>query len=182
MKRKSFLYRNSLSIVFITLFLLTLLAQAFFGWREYNATLQEAGVSSISIPGYLKTGHFLEATFENFQSEFLQMALYVILTIFLRQAGSAESKDTEKPEEVDRVPDPTRPDAPWPVKAGGWRLKIYQHSLSLTFVLLFLTTWALHLYGSYRRYNEELAIKHRPAERFSSFITEPEFWFETFQN
>jgi len=178
----SFLYRNSLSITFLTLFLLSLLAQAFFGWKEYGKDLQEAGIQDLSIIQYLGSGHFIEATFENFQSEFLQMALYVIMTIFLRQAGSAESKDPDKKEEVDRVPDPTRPDAPKPVKSGGWLLKIYQNSLSITFIFLFLITWGLHLYGSYIHFNEEQLIKHEEPESFSAFLTVPTFWFETFQN
>lgn len=40
----------------------------------------------------MKSGHFLEALFENWESEFLQMAAFVILAIGLRQKGSAESK------------------------------------------------------------------------------------------
>lgn len=114
MKNKSsFFYRNSLSIIFLTLFVVALLAQAFFGWRDYCLELLEKSAPPITLTAYLSSAHFIEATFENFQSEFLQMALYVILTIFLRQVGSAESKDLYKKDEVDRVPDPTRPDAPF---------------------------------------------------------------------
>ena len=180
--KHSYLYRNGLSIVFILLFLLTLAAQAVSGWKDYNDNITEHGLQQVTFPGYLATGHFSEATFENFQSEFLQMALYVVLTISLRQIGSAESKDLDKKEEVDRVPDPTRPDAPGPVKKGGWRLAIYQHSLSLTFLLLFLISWGLHLYGSFQNNNEELIIEGKAPEAFREFIVKPVFWFETFQN
>lgn len=65
---------------------------------------------------YLSGGYCLEATFENFQSEFLQMAMYVILTVFLRQVGSAESKDSDKPEVFDREPDPNGTGSPGLVK------------------------------------------------------------------
>ena len=53
---------------------------------------------------YAASGHFIQATFENWESEFLQMALYVLLTVKLYQIGSSESKDSGKEEEVDREP------------------------------------------------------------------------------
>jgi hypothetical protein len=180
--KTSFLYKNSLSIVFLTFFILALVAQALFGWKEHNSNLAELGATAISFGAYLKSGHFFAATFENFQSEFLQMAMYVILTVFLRQIGSAESKDLEKPEEVDRVPDPTKPDAPGPVRKGGWRLALYNHSLSIAFIILFLFSWAGHLYGSFRDYNEEEILKHHIPKSLVDFLSEPIFWFETFQN
>jgi hypothetical protein len=180
--KKSFLYKNSLSIVFLAFFIFALIAQAFFGWKEHNSNLAELGGNTISLGAYLKSGHFFSATFENFQSEFLQMALYVILTIFLRQLGSAESKDLEKREEVDRVPDPARPGAPGPVKKGGWRLALYKHSLSIAFIILFLLSWAGHLYGSFSDYNQEEILKHHNTKSLAEFLGEPLFWFETFQN
>lgn len=171
-----------MSIVFLTFFILALIAQAFFGWKEHNSNLAELGATVITFGTYLKSGHFFAATFENFQSEFLQMALYVILTVFLRQIGSAESKDLEKPEEVDRAPDPTKPNAPGPVKKGGWRLAVYKHSLSIAFILLFLFSWVGHLYGSFTDYNEEEILRHHVPKTLSDFLSEPIFWFETFQN
>lgn len=180
--KHSFFYKNSLSIVFIALFILAMIAQAFFGWKEHNQTLTDLGAAEISFAAYLASGHFFSATFENFQSEFLQMALYVILTVSLRQVGSAESKDPDKLEEVDRVPDPTRPDAPGPVKKGGWRLVIYQHSLSIAFITLFFLSWAGHLYGSYKEFNLEETLHGKAKKALIEFLSEPQFWFETFQN
>lgn len=179
---KSFMYRNSLSIVFIALFVVAMLAQVYFGWQEHNQELAELGASPITLTSYLSSGHFFSATFENFQSEFLQMALYVILTISLRQIGSAESKDIEKLEEVDRDPDPAKPDAPCAVKRGEWRLAIYQNSLAISFILLFLISWAGHLYGSFMDYNQVQLLKNEPEKTLSDFLKEPLFWFETFQN
>jgi hypothetical protein len=181
-KKQNFFYKNSLSIVFITLFILAMIAQAFFGWHEQNQRLSDLGGAKISFGSYLTSGHFVAATFENFQSEFLQMALYVILTVSLRQVGSAESKDPVKPEEVDRVPDPTKPDAPGPVKKGGWRLVVYQNSLSIAFIFLFLVSWAAHLYGSFREFNLQETLHGKPQKDLIEFLGEPQFWFETFQN
>jgi len=180
--KHGFLYRNSLSIVFITLFILAMIAQAFFGWKSHNQDLLDLGSAPIGLGAYLSTGHFLSATFENFQSEFLQMALYVILTITLRQVGSAESKDPDKFEEVDRPGDPARPGAPGAVKKSGWRLALYQHSLSIAFITLFIFSWSAHLMGSYKEFNLEETLHNRPEKSLWAFLGESEFWFETFQN
>ncbi len=103
-RKQTWVYRNSLSVVFIALFIMTLLAQAYTGWEVHNEELVDGGLSALSFTEYTKSGHFISATFENFESEFLQMALYVVLTISLRQIGSAESKKLEGEEPVDREP------------------------------------------------------------------------------
>ncbi|ACT91886.1 DUF6766 family protein [Dyadobacter fermentans] len=180
--KHSYFYRNSLSIVFITLFLVALVAQAVFGWHLHNDELTKLGAAAIGFTEYLSSGHFFSATFENFQSEFLQMAMYVMLTISLRQIGSAESKDLEKPEVVDREPDPSKEDAPGPVKRGGWRLTLYKNSLSLSFLILFLVSWVGHLYGSFIDHNEQQVLQGEAPQTLAAYLGEPDFWFETFQN
>lgn len=177
----SFFYRNGLTIVFLLLFLFTLLGQAFAGWKEHNEELTDDHAAEISFPVYLQSGHFISATFENFESEFLQMALYVLLTVGLRQIGSAESKSIEGKEEVDREPVAVK-DAPWPVKKGGWILKLYSNSLSIAFFILFFLSWWMHFYGSWQDHNVEQALKHKSAESMMEFVMQPRFWFETFQN
>lgn len=179
--KKTWLYRNGLSVFFISIFLLTLFAQAITGWHEHNSELQDLGAKAIGLGTYLCSGHFISATFENFESEFLQMALYVVLTISLRQIGSAESKKLDKPEEMDREPRPS-PQAPWPVRKGGLVLKLYSHSLSITFGILFLVSWGLHFYGSWQDNNVELVLKGKPVEGMLEYLGEANFWFETFQN
>jgi O-antigen ligase len=181
MRKSGFLYRNSLSIAFLLLFIATLLAQAFAGWKEHNQELLDEHAPGLPFVMYLTTGHFISATFENFQSEFLQMAMYVLLTVGLRQQGSAESKSLVEKEEVDREPKATA-DAPGPVKKGGWLLKLYSHSLSITFFALFFISWILHLYGSLKDHNAEQVIKGKTAETLLSYLGGPHFWFETFQN
>lgn len=180
-KQHGFLYRNGLTIVFMLLFFFTLIAQAVTGWHEHNNELIEEQASAISFESYLKSGHFIAATFENFESEFLQMALYVILTISLRQVGSAESKSLDEAEEVDRIPKPAE-DAPWPVRKGGLILKIYSNSLSIVFGILFIISWGLHLYGSWQNHNVEQQLKNLPSESIGEYISQAKFWFETFQN
>ena len=83
----SFLYRNSLTITFLSLAVITIVAQVFTGLIQYNDFLIEYHQDQVSIMQYLKSGHFIEATFENWESEFLQMGLFVWFTVFLRQMG-----------------------------------------------------------------------------------------------
>jgi flagellar basal body-associated protein FliL len=179
--KHSFFRRTGLSIVLLLLMLVSLAGQFFTGRSENNEERKESGVPELSISAYARSGHFIQATFENWESEFLQMALYVLLTVSLRQAGSSESKKLDGKEEVDRDPRP-HPDAPWPVRKGGIWVKIYSNSLSMAFVLLFLVSFGLHFYGSLRNHNEEQAREHLPADNWQTYISAPKFWFESFQN
>ena len=181
MSKKGFLYRNSLSIVLIIFMISCLAAQFFTGWKTENKELVENGSAALSLGQYIHSGHFIQATFENWESEFLQMMLYVLLTVSLRQKGSSESKSLEEKEDVDKEPVP-HADAPWPVKKGGIWLKIYKHSLSLAFALLFIISFSLHFYGSLKDYNEEQISKEKPTTTATEYITESRFWFESFQN
>lgn len=180
-QQHSFFFRNGLTIFFVALFLVTLMAQALTGWKTHNQDLKDDQAQEIGLGTYLQSGHFISATFENFESEFLQMSMYVLLTVYLRQIGSAESKQLDEEEEVDREPVPS-PDAPWPVRKGGWILKLYSHSLSIYFGILFLTSWILHLYGSWQNHNVEQLAKHLPRDTVAQYLGQAEFWFETFQN
>ena len=179
---KTWFKNNGLSIAFIILFIISMAGQWLTGFKEYNKEREEHGKPAISLATYSHSGHFIQATFENWESEFLQMAVFVIMTISLRQKGSSESKKMEEEEEVDREPDPSRKDAPWPVHKGGWLLHIYKHSLSLMLVILFVISFMMHLYGSCKDENDQLAMKGFPPETMSNYITDTRFWFESFQN
>ena len=157
----NFWRNNSLSVVFILLFIGALAGQVYNGYKHHNAERIEEGQKPIHFTAYLSSGHFLQATFENWESEFLQMALFVVLTASLRQRGSSESKKFE-PEEVDREPSASRKGTPWPVRKGGVILLLYKNSLSIALFVLFLLSFAMHLYGSLKDENERLAFKDQP--------------------
>lgn len=176
---RSFWKRNGLSIVLIGCMLASLAGQVVMGRSVYNDERAEQGAAPVGWVAYLGSGHFVSATFENWESEFLQMGMYVLLTVSLRQKGSAESRPLSRAEEEERIePGPT----PWPVRAGGiWRT-LYGHSMAIAFGLLFAVSFGLHLDGSWRRENAERAFKAEPAVSLSDYATETEFWFESFQN
>ncbi|MGO4527275.1 DUF6766 family protein [Microvirga sp. 2MCAF35] len=181
---RQFLRDNGLSVALFSLFLICLVGQALTGWRADVEELRLHELPAIGFADYLTSGHFISAVFENWESEFLQMAAYVLLTIFLFQKGASESK---KPDEVNSENEPPSahrgdPDAPWPVHRGGLLLKLYSHSLSIALVTLFLASFWLHLTGSTRRMNEEAIMHHQPMNTAIETLGEPQFWYESFQN
>lgn len=180
------LRENGLSIVWLGMFFVTLVfGQSVVGQREYNNDQKEHGQPQVGYFEYLGSAHFVEATMENWESEFLQMFLFVVLTAFLYQRGSAESKKLDEEEEVDRDPrgSKNKEDAPWPVRKGGAVLKLYENSLSLAFLLLFLVSLFLHAAGGAGEYNQDQA-EHGSAERVTTlqYMTTSRFWFESLQN
>ena len=154
------------------------------GWRVYDREQIEQGMGAATVTAYLTSGAFVEATFENWESEFLQMASYVALTAFLVQRGSLESKDPDEPSPQDADPRQAElgPNTPWPVRRGGWVLRIYENSLVILFVVLFAGSVALHAIGGTRAYNEELAANGEPTLSTWSYLTTSQFWFESMQN
>jgi len=180
-KHYSFFYRNGLSIVFLFFATLFLVSQSVTGYIEYLKFLEEYSQREISFISYLRTGHFLESTFENWESEFFQMALFVLLTVFLRQKGSSESKQLSGSEPVDREPK-AHANAPWPVKRGGFVLALYKHSLSLSLLLLFAVSFILHWYGSNLDFNYKQELEGKPTEGMATYLGNSRLWFESFQN
>lgn len=179
---RKFLRNNSLSIVFFLFFLGSLVLQAVTGLKEHNEEMMQDGGQVLNMGQYLFSGHFLQATFENWESEFLQMAMFLVFSMFLYQKGSSESKDPDKEEEVDREPDPKRKGAPWPVKKGGLILGIYKHSLCYAFTFLFICSFLLHWYGSLKDYNEEQLLNGKATETAIQYLSNSRLWFESFQN
>ena len=182
MKKYTFLHRNGLSIAFLILMIGSILGQIYTGWKEHNDFLQSYAQPEIDLKTYLISGHFLQATFENWESEFFQMALFVIFTIFLKQEGSSESRpmdDGSGAREGEYVP---QKDSPKPVKKGGLSLKLYKHSLSIALILLFFISFGLHWLGSLIDYNEKQLLEGKPLSTALSYLGHSKFWFESFQN
>ena len=183
--RRSF-RNNGLSIVVVVAFLLIwLVGQTIAGQRTYNAQRRADEQEQVTFGRYLTTAHFGEATFENWESEFLQMGMYVFLTIKLRQRGSAESKPLDGAASQDGDPREHRhdPDAPWPVRRGGWWLAIYRNSLSLAFLALFLASFVLHAATGSRVFNaDQLAAGSVDHVTTWTYLLRSQFWFESLQN
>lgn len=164
------LHNNGLSLVLTALFLIFWGCQAVSGWHVHNDDRRLAGQPALAFGDYLQSGHFWQATGENWESEFLQMGFYVVLTIFLYQKGSAESKDPDHPHTKEKDADGAR---------VSW---LYRNSLSLTFLALFAMSFAIHAAGGLIEENEKRLQDGRHQETMSEFLTGSQFWFESFQN
>jgi hypothetical protein len=175
---------NGLSIVLGLMFALAAIGQLLTGHAEYNQDLRQHGRQAVSLLTYAGSGHFLEAFFENWESEFLQMALFVVLAVKLRQKGSAESKKIGEDEEVDEDPREHRddPDAPLAVRKGGFVLRLYEHSLSLSLFALFAFSFVMHAYHGLRDMNLEQRLHGEHAQTLGEYVLSSRFWFESLQN
>lgn len=181
MRIRKFFRANGLSLVLLGLFLSTLLGQSLAGWISNNEEQIFHHRPQVDYWAYLTHDHFLEAVFENWESEFLQMGAFVILTIFLRQKGSPESKSMDEKDGVEKVP--VTADSPWPVRRGGWVLLLYQNSLSIALLLLFVASFVLHLITGTEHYNDEI-LTHGRGRALSAweYLQHARFWQESLQN
>jgi hypothetical protein len=181
---RKLLRENGLSLALGAMFVASAVGQAIAGHGQYNQELEQHGRPSVSVAAYLRSGHFLEAFFENWESEFLQMGVFVLLAAKLKQKGSAESKSLDQADDVDADPRDHRadPNAPGPVRRGGLALTLYEHSLSSALFLLFVLSFALHAVQGLRLVNAEEAMHGRPGMSLGAYVTSNQFWFESLQN
>jgi len=166
------------------LFLAFFVGMVLSGAASYSEEQQAHGQPAVSVLEFLGTGAFVEATFENWESEFLQMAMYVVLTALLFQKGSAESKPMGKqaPQDEDPRQATLSQATPWPIRRGGALLKVYEHSLSILFFVLFLASFILHGAGGVDDYNNDQQSHGQPTISFLQYLGSSRFWFESFQN
>jgi hypothetical protein len=155
---------NGLALVAFALFFVSWGVQAVMGLQVYNEDRQVHHHALVGFWQYLRTWHFLEATMENWESEFLQMGVFVVLTSCLVQKGSAESKDP------DEGPEPS---------SGSW---FWDHSLSIFLFSMFLISFALHAVGGWGTYNEQQRDQGQAVVSLLGFMATPTFWFQSTQN
>jgi hypothetical protein len=186
MTRRKALRDNSLSLFFGLILLLTLVAQALTGVADYNRTVALSDLPTMSVGEYVTSSQFAVDVAENWQSEYLQFLLYILLTVWLVQRGSPESKkvgeeggEDEKKQKVGRHADPESPR--W-AKVGGWRTTLYSNSLGLVMALFFLGSWGAQLVAGTSAYNSERLQDRQAPISMLDYGHTPDFWNRTFQN
>ena len=180
----SWLRDRALTLVLMLCFAAGLAGQVVAGHRAHNHEQLEHHTAVLSLGDYLITGHPWAALFENWESEFLQMAVFVLLTTCLVQRGSPESRRPHVRELVDADPRDFAhvPGAPWPVRRGGWVLWVYERSLGLALMLLFIVSWCGHALGGWRAATADDVSHGATPKSLVAFVTSSRFWFESFQN
>jgi hypothetical protein len=181
---RKYLRNNGLSIALFALYFVFHLGTSMTGQFQHNQELEEHGQPPIGYWQYITSGNFLETTMENWESEFLQMFAFVILTTFLFQEGSSESKQPGGADAVDRDPRlaQNKADAPWPVHKGGFVLILYENSLSLVLLFLFLFSFTLHAIGGAEAYSQLETLHGGQAVTVWQYMGTAQFWYESLQN
>jgi hypothetical protein len=180
------LRNNGLSLAFGLLLLGALTGQAFTGLARFNEEALDAGLSPISIVDYVTSSNFAVDVAENWQSEYLQFFLYIVLTVWLVQRGSPESK---APGEIGRQSDKdqlvgqyAKPDSPAWAKASGWRRTLFSRSLGLVMGVIFLCSWTAQLVAGRSSYNAEQLMDLQAPVSLGEYLLAPDFWNRTLQN
>jgi hypothetical protein len=180
---RRWMWLNGLALVMFAAFVVFIVLQSVFGWHVRNDELVQAGQAADSYWHYLGTGHFVEATFENWESEFLQMGSYVLLTAFLVQRGSPESKPVDQGDRTADQPEHAGPDAPRLARTHGPFHWLYRNSLSLVLFAFFALSFVLHLLGGAAAFNEEQAMQSGASPiSAGEFFGSADFWFQSMQN
>jgi hypothetical protein len=177
---------NSLSLVFLAFFALALAGQAFAGWHQFNDEALAHQDETISFGRYLTTSSFGNAVLENWQSEYLQFTLYILLTVWFIQRGSPESKEPgqeggESGEEQ-LVGEHAKPDSPRWARARGWRLGIYSNSLVIVMASIWVLSWFGQSVTGWSEYNSDQLTHDESTVSWLGYLGTAHFWESTLQN
>ena len=183
---RTFLRENGLAIFFGSIFFGSLAAQSLAGQRLVSAEQREHGESSVSWWDYVTSPDYWGAVMENWQSEFLQFALFIGATVWLVQKGSNESKklgdvglETDEQQEVGRHATARSPRF---ARADGLVRRLYENSLLLAMGLTFLATWLAQSLNNWRTFTEEQRTHGDAPVSWGRYLLDPDFWEKTLQN
>jgi hypothetical protein len=179
----SFLRNNGLTIVLMLLFLGSLLGQFLTGWSFHNEELRRHGEHVLSLGQFAADPLFISTVFENWESEFLQMSAYVLLTCWFFQKGSAESSDpNDQPRDADLATQAVKPGAPRILRAGPLARALYANSLGIALLLLFIMSFVMHWFASAREAASEALSHGETPLTTGQYLWDAQLWFESFQN
>jgi hypothetical protein len=183
---RRFLTLNSLSIVFLTIFLATVFAQAIAGHDKFNDEAEAHHEPPISLGRYVTSSAFGQAVMENWQSEFLQFSLYIFGTVWLIQRGSPESKEPKdagaESDEDQLVGKYAKPNSPSWARAGGVRTRIYSNSLILLMTAIFFGTWFADSACGWSNYDADQITHKQPKVSYVEYLGTADFWESSLQN
>jgi len=181
-----FIKNNGLSIVFLVLFLAAVSGQAIAGRADFNEEQVRHGNPEISLSRYVVSSDYGVAVMENWQSEYLQFTLFVLLTVWLLQRGSPESKELDKAglesDEQQKVGPHAQQKSPAWAKVEGIRRRIYENSLLLVMGTIWIGTWLAQSVTGLAQFNSERLDHQMDTIGWWSYVGKPDFWERTLQN
>ena len=189
---RRWLREQGFSLFFLALFLGSLVGQAIAGHGAYNddevdlSRLTGDEPDTISFGRYLTSSHFWQAVTENWQSEYLQFTTFLIITIWLVQKGSVETKkpgdEGRESDQKQKVGGYAQDDSPAWAKVRGLRLKIYENSLLLVMGVIWVASWFAQSVTGWSVYNAEQLDHEDQKVSWLTYLGRPEFWEQTLQN
>lgn len=183
---KRYLRDNGLSLVFLTLFLLTLCGQSLAGFADNNEELVRHGMPGIGYGEFVTSSAFIVDVAENWQSEFLQFFLFILGTVWLVQRGSPESKKAGDEgigtEEDQLIGAHAKADSPAWAKVRGVRLWLYSNSLLIVMGAVFVASWLAQALAGHIVANDDAAMHGEPGQSLLEYAASSEFWNRTLQN
>jgi hypothetical protein len=183
---RTFLRHNSLSLVFLALFLCALVLQAIAGHADFNEDQVRHGDAELSFGRYVLSSEFATAVLENWQSEYLQFTLFIILTVWLVQRGSPESKEPGRAgREADsdqHVGEHAHESSPRWARARGMRLRLYENSLLIVMGAIWVGSWLAQSVTGVAEYNAERLDHQELPISWGEYLTRADFWEKTLQN
>jgi len=183
---RRFLKHNGLSVVFLPMFLGALGGQAIAGHADFNEQQRFHGDPEISMGRYLTSSSFTVDVMENWQSEYLQFTTFILLTVWLLQRGSPESKELDKPgresDEDQKVGPHAGARSPRWAKVGGIRTTIFENSLLLVMGTFWIGTWVAQSISGVVQYNSDRLDHQLPTVSWLTYLGRPDFWNRTLQN
>lgn len=170
-------------MVLFSLFFIFLAGLSFTGHIHKNQEAQQHGQPQTTYSQYLVSEEFAEAVFENWESEFLQMGALVMLTVWLVQRGSADSKKLRGKNSVDTT---SRYSiirgSDWGSRKKAAQHMLYANSLSIALFGLFAASFVLHIFSGTAAANQEAILHQQPSMGVVQYVSSSQFWFESFQN
>jgi hypothetical protein len=177
---------NALSLTFLVLFVLALGGQAVAGTLYYNDRQRAIGAEPVSVGDYVASSTFAVDVAENWQSEYLQFLLFIVLTVWLVQRGSPESKEPGKEgaesDEEQLIGPHAQDDSPCWARATGLRLWLFSNSLGLVMGAAFFGSWLAQSVAGMAGYNADRLADLRDPVSWGAYVTSPEFWDRSLQN
>jgi hypothetical protein len=183
---RRWIFEQSLTLFFLAIFLLSVIAQSIVGQRAYNEEQLMHDGEPLSWGRYVFSSDFGGNVMENWQSEFLQFSLLILATVWLIQRGSTESKKLEKAgPETDkdaRVGQHAPENAPRWAKARGFKRRVYENSLLIAMGAIFFASWLAQSLGNWTEFNNEQTEHGESVVTWARYLIEPDFWNRTLQN
>jgi hypothetical protein len=183
---RRFARENGLALFFGAIFLAALAGQALVGHSDFNHGQVAHHDDPISLGRYLVSSPFAADVLENWQSEYLQFTLYILLTVWLLQRGSPESKRLGQAglesDEDQQVGAHAGTRSPRWARAGGLRTRLYGNSLVALMATIWVLCWLGQSIAGHAAYDADQLDHSLAPVSWAQYLGTSDFWDRTLQN